>query len=138
VVGVVETALVAISVAVLVSAFLGMTAMLLAGLNERRREMAILRAVGAGPRHVAGLLVCEAAALSAVGAGLGLGLCVAAVALASDWLGARYGLYLSSALPGARDAVLVGAVIAAGALAGVVPAVRAVRQTLADGLVAEI
>lgn len=136
VVGVVETALAAIAVCVLISAFLGMTTMLLAGLNERRREMAVLRAVGAGPRHIALLLISEAAGLAAAGAALGVIFAGLALALAGDWLGTRYGLYLSDALPGARDAGVAAAVIAAGAVAGIIPALRAARQSLADGLIA--
>lgn len=137
VVGMVEAALAAIAVCVLISAFLGMITMLLAGLNERRREIAVLRAVGAGPRHIALLLVSEAAALAAAGAALGVIFVSAFLGVAGDWMGARYGLYLSGALPGARDAAVAAAVIAAGGAAGVIPAIRAARQSLADGLIAK-
>ena len=56
-VGVAETALVVVSTLVVVTALLGMLIAILSTLNERRREMAILRSVGAGPGHVLGLLV---------------------------------------------------------------------------------
>lgn len=134
-VSVAETALRAVSVCVLVSAFLGMMTMLLAGLNERRREMAILRAVGAGPRHIALLLVLEASVLSAAGAGLGLAGVTLLYALFADWIGAAYGLFLTRIIPAPTEWLLVAGVVIGGAIAGLVPAVRAARQSLADGLI---
>ena len=56
---------------------LGMAAMIFAGLNERRREMAILRAVGAGPGTILALLLAEAALLATAGAALGVVLLLA-------------------------------------------------------------
>ena len=41
---------------VVATALLGMVTMILTTLNERRREMAILRSVGARPRTILGLL----------------------------------------------------------------------------------
>lgn len=132
--GTAETALSAISVFVVVSGILGMLTMLLAGLNERRREMAILRALGARPRHLFALLVAEAATLSSVGAALGLGLVYLGLTLAQPLLDARFGLYMEIAPPNLRDVSILAAVIAVGTLAGVIPAWRAYRQSLADGM----
>ncbi len=134
----VETALAAISACVLVSALLGMAAMLLAGLNERRREMAVLRALGAGPRHVLALLMMEAAGLTLAGAALGIAVGAIGYGLAADWLGATYGFHLSPGLPGWREAAILAAMLGSGLLAGLIPAWRAVRQSLADGLVPRV
>lgn len=132
--GVAETALAAISVAVVGAGLLGMTIMLLAGLGERRREMAILRAVGARPAHIFGLLVLEAAALTAAGALVGAVFLYAGVAVAQPYVEATFGLYLPVAPPSARDWTLIGLAFLAGVLAGAVPAWRACRQSLADGM----
>ncbi|MEQ9329191.1 MAG: ABC transporter permease [Rhodospirillales bacterium] len=134
----VETALAAISACVLVSALLGMAAMLLAGLNERRREMAVLRALGAGPRHVLALLMMEAAGLTLAGAALGIAVGAIGYGLAADWLGAAYGFHLTPGLPGWREAAILAAMLGSGLLAGLIPAWRAVRQSLADGLVPRV
>ena len=67
-IGTAEAALGAVSIMVVVTALLGMITMVLATLNERRREMAILRSVGARPRTVLGLLVAEAGLLGLLGA----------------------------------------------------------------------
>lgn len=133
-VAVAETALGAVALCVLISAFLGMTTMLLAGLNERRREMAVLRAVGAGPRHIAALLVLEAATLAALGAALGLAAITVFYALFATQVGQAYGLYLTRVTPAPAELALVAGVVIAGALAGLIPALRAARQSLADGL----
>ena len=73
-VGIAETALVGVSAMVVVTALLGMAAMLLSGLSARRREMAILRAVGARPTTIMGFLIIEALLMASAAAALGVGL----------------------------------------------------------------
>ena len=60
VVSVVENLLLVKSVVVIFTRLIGMTAIIFSGLNERRREMAIWRAMGASPRTIIGLLMLEA------------------------------------------------------------------------------
>lgn len=132
--GTAEAALAAISVAVVAAGLLGMMIMLLAGLNERRREMAILRSVGARPLHLFALLVSEATVLTAAGAALGLGLFYGALVVIRPVLDSRYGLFLEISAPTGHDLAILGAVVAAGVLAGAVPAFGAYRQSLADGM----
>jgi putative ABC transport system permease protein len=110
-----------------------LTAMITA-LNERRREMAILRALGAHPRVVFGLLVMEAALLTVCGILLGLGLLYAGLAVGASYAQAHYGLHIALDFPGARELALLGAIGAGGVLAGCVPAWLAYRRALADGL----
>lgn len=132
--GTMEAALVAISAMVVASGLTGMVTVILAGLGERRREMAVLRSVGARPRDIFLLLVAEAISLAALGAVLGLALCYAALAIGRPIIEARFGLFLPIPPPTAHDAVLLGCVLAAGLLAGIIPAWRAYRMTLTDGL----
>ena len=133
--GTAETALAAISGFVVVGGLLGMLTMLLAGLNERRREMAILRAVGARPRHLFTLLVAEAGFLTLVGAAIGTVLLYAVLAAASPMLDARYGLSIAVGWPSLREWAMLGVFQLCGTLAGAVPAWRACRQALADGMI---
>ena len=58
--GTAEQALFVVSLFVVLTGLIGMLTAILTSLNERRREMAILRSVGARPWHIAGLLVVEA------------------------------------------------------------------------------
>ena len=127
-------ALLAISGLVALVSLASLVAVVLAGLNERRRELAVLRAVGAGPRHVLLLLAAEGALVTLSGALLGTLAAAAAVLLAGPWVQQRLGITLQSGAPGAAQWGLVGAVVLAGMLASLVPGWRAYRLSLADGL----
>jgi putative ABC transport system permease protein len=133
-VGTAETALKVVSAMVVATAILGMLTMILSTLNERRREMAILRSVGARPRTVLGLLMAEAGVLTAAGVVLGVVLLYAALFLARPYADAAYGLNLPIG-PLKPDAwATLGAIVLAGCAAGLLPALRAYRLSLADGM----
>lgn len=132
--GTAEKALLVVSLFVVLTGLIGMLTAILTSLNERRREMAILRSVGARPWHIASLLVLEAFALALAGALLGLALLYLGIAGAQGYVQAHYGLYLPLKLPTAYEWTLLGAILAAALLMGGVPAWRAYRQSLADGL----
>ena len=134
VVGVGEKALLGLSALVAIVSLAGLVAVVLAGLNERRRELAVLRAVGAGPRHVLWLLAGEGALITTLGVAIGMLLSVLLIALAGPWAQARFGIALRLAEPSLSQWALVGAVLAAGVLASLVPGWRAYRLSLADGL----
>jgi putative ABC transport system permease protein len=133
-VGPAEQSLLAISALVAVLSLASLVAVVLAGLNERRRELAVLRAVGAGPRHVLLLLAAEGVLVTLAGALLGAALAGAGVLLAGPLLQSQFGITLSTAAPSAAQWGLFGAVIVAGMLASLVPGWRAYRLSLADGL----
>ncbi|HPA91423.1 MAG TPA: FtsX-like permease family protein [Quisquiliibacterium sp.] len=134
VVAVAETTLLAISTMVVVVGLAGLVAVILAGLNERRRELAVLRAVGASPRQVFALLTIEGLMVTAGGLLLGLALLVAASAAAAPLVQARLGIDL--ALRGLSTGELGWLAVVAGAslLACLIPGYRAYRLSLADGL----
>lgn len=132
--GVAEQALFIVSVFVVLTGLVGMLTAILASLNERRREMAILRSVGARPRHVFSLLLLEAAGLALAGILLGLGLMYLVMWLAQPLILSRYGLFIPLSAPGLWDWGLLGAILLAAIIMGCVPAWRAYRQSLIDGL----
>ena len=133
-VAVVETAMLAISALVIVAGLVGMLTMLLASVGERRRETAILRAVGAGPALVFGLLVVEAVLLAAVAAIVGILGAHGALLVGRGLVLENYGLALAASPPGGFElAVLAGVALAAG-LVALLPAWRVCRMSLADGL----
>ena len=134
VVEIVEAALRLVAALMVVAALAGMIATLLALLNDRRREIAILRAVGAGPWHVAGLLVSEATLIGTTGALLGVVAVYASMALAAPWIEGTFGLALDVAAPGSVDWLIVLEVAATSAVAGLVPAYFAYGKSLADGI----
>ena len=129
-----ETALLAVSAMVVLTALLGMVTMILTTLNERRREMAILRSVGARPGTIFGLLLSEAGLLTIAGVGLGTILLYLLLVLLRPIIDAQYGLYLDLDPPSTSELLTLGAIWAAGCLAGLGPAMRAYRLSLADGM----
>ncbi|MEO7853699.1 MAG: ABC transporter permease, partial [Rubrivivax sp.] len=127
VVGVAERTLLAVSAMIVVIGLAGMVAVLLASLNERRRELSILRSVGAGPWQIAMLLVIESVVATAVGALIGLLLLAVVVLLAGPWLEAIFGLAISVGVSSSGEWPLIGYVLLAGLVAGAIPAWRASR-----------
>jgi len=122
------------SLFVVLTGLIGMLTAILTSLNERRREMAILRSVGARPWHIATLLIFEAFALALSGVIAGVGLLYVCIAASRGYLQANYGLDLPMAWPSAYEWTLLAGILAAALLMGGVPAWRAYRQSLADGL----
>jgi putative ABC transport system permease protein len=133
-VGVGERALLGMSMLVAAVSLAGLVAVVLAGLNERRRELAVLRAVGAGPRHVLALLAAEGLIVTLAGVLVGALATAVLIAAAGPVLQSRFGIVLQWAAPTAVQWALAGGVVAAGFLASLVPGWRAYRLSLADGL----
>lgn len=134
VVGSAEKALLAITALVALVSLSGLVATMMAGLSERRRELAILRAVGASPRAVLVLLLLEGAALSVSGVVLGWLVSWLSIWAAQDWAQTRWGLHVHAGWPTDQQLWLMLALILAGLLASLLPAWRAYRLSLADGL----
>ena len=134
IVGIAETALLGVSAMVVVTALIGMMATMFSSLNERRREMAIFRAMGARPSTILGLLLLEAVLMAAVGAALGLSLLYAGLVIAQPVVDQAFGLWLPIKAPGLMEIRVLAGVVAAGAIVSLVPAIRAYRLSLADGM----
>ncbi|MGO9544824.1 MAG: ABC transporter permease [Rhodomicrobium sp.] len=133
-VGTAETALKAVSGMVVVTALLGMVTMILTTLNERRREMAILRSVGATPLTILSLLAAEAGVLTVLGVALGTVLLYAALILLQPFIDRTYGLHIAIDPLTENQLAVLGGIVIAGFVAGLLPALRAYRLSLADGM----
>lgn len=133
-----EQALLIVSGFVVVAGLLGMLSSLLTSLQERRREMAILRAMGARPRHVFGLLISEASALTFLGITLGVSLLFALIAVVAPIVQQSYGINISISAITSHEWKLLMLVQTAGVIIGFIPAFRAYRQSLADGMTIRI
>ncbi|CAN0605115.1 unnamed protein product, partial [Ectocarpus sp. 12 AP-2014] len=107
-------------------------------LSERRREMAIFRAMGARPRVIIGMLVLEATFIAAIGAVLGVLLLYLGLIVAQPLIDNAFGLWLPVEAPTLRELWVLLGVIAAGAIVSMVPALRAYRMSLADGMMVKI
>lgn len=129
-----ERALLAMSALVAVVSLAGLVAVIVTGLEQRRRELAVLRSIGAGPGAVFALLIAEGALVTALGAVMGAVACAAAIALLGPLAQVRFGVSLSLGWPSAVEWSLLAAVLLAGTLASLLPGWRAYRISLADGL----
>jgi putative ABC transport system permease protein len=129
-----DRALMVVAAFVVLAGLLGMLTAILTSLNERRREMAILRSVGAGPRHVFGLLVAEAGLLAVLGVLAGVLLAFGLLAVAQPLIEQRFGIFLAFSGLAATDLAILGGIVAAALLMGLLPAWRAYRNALSDGL----
>ena len=138
IVGIAEMALTGVSAMVVITALIGMMATIFSSLNERRREMAIFRAMGARPRVIVGLLVLEAIVMATLGALLGLGLLYVGLTIGQPLIDSAFGLWLPIEPPTLREVWVLLGVIAAGAIVSMVPALRAYRMSLADGMIVRI
>lgn len=129
-----DSGLKAISAMVILVGLTGMLVSLLGTLQERRREMAIFRAVGARPGMVVRLLLLEAAALTFFGLLGGLVINYGLLATARPLLESAFGLVLPIRPPSVSEWIYLGVIWLAGILMGLAPAFNAYKNTLADGL----
>ena len=133
-VGVAENALTIVAAFVVVAGLLGMLSTMLSGLALRRREMAILRSVGARPHQVLALLVLESAVLTLLGILAGVLLLYLGIAVSAPWVETRYGIALGLGPLSLESLKLLAGVAVAGLLVGLWPGIKAYRDALADGL----
>ncbi len=129
-----ENALVIVSWMVVAVGFAGMLSVMLAGLNERRREMAILRSVGARPVHILLLVSGESTLLLLAGVALGVSLTYCWIWLLQPVMTSRFGIQLAIGSLSLHEWQLIGAILLTGLLVGLVPGLQAYRNSLSDGM----
>lgn len=132
--GAVEGGLRLVGAFTVVIGLLGMLVALYSSLEARRREMAVLRAVGARPATIVALLVLESGMVTLVGCLVGLALVTLGIAALAGYIEARTGVHLALGWPAPAEWGYVAATLAAGVVIGLVPAWRAYQSSLADGL----
>lgn len=129
-----ERALLVMSGLVGLVSLAGLVAVVVTALEQRRRELAVLRSIGAGPARVFALLAIEGALLTAAGVAFGVLVWLAAFLLLGSWAEERYGVAFRVSWLTPTEWALLGCVFAAGVVASLVPGWRAYRLSLVDGL----
>ncbi|MCP4915095.1 MAG: ABC transporter permease [Oligoflexia bacterium] len=129
-----EKAFLAISFFVVLIGFLSVLISLYMSLNERQREMAILRSIGVSPLKITTLLIVEATFLSIIGCLLGFALQYIFLGIVNPILEANYSVFIPMTKPSAREFVVVGLFILLGPLSGLIPALKAYKTSLHNGL----
>ena len=137
-IGVAEKALLAVSGFVVVVGLSGMLLALMTSLNERRREMAILRSVGARPLHVFSLILGESALLTLTGVTIGISLLYGMLFVSQSLILTRFGIFLSIGGLSFYELSLIFIICLAGIVIGIIPGYRIYRYSLADGMTIRI
>ena len=133
-IGVGEEVLKVVALFVVMVGLLGMLMSLYTSLNERRREIAILRALGIGPLKVTALLVIESGLLTVIGSLLGVTIVYGSVLMLQSTIEQHYGLHIPLKPFTNTEYSYLGAVVLAGLAIGLIPAWKAYRNALSDGL----
>jgi len=129
-----EQALLAVSVFVVIAGLMGMLTSLLTSLQERRREMAILRSMGAQPKHIFALLISEAVVITTFGIIIGLLGLYLSLSLLQPIIQQYYGIAIELTLPSLYELKLLALILCSGFIIGVIPAIQAYRHSLSDGM----
>ena len=133
-IGIAENALLIVSSAVIAVGLSGMLIALMTSINERRREMAILRSVGARPMHVFTLIVGESAMLTFAGIGLGVVLLYVLLIACQPLFLSRFGIHIAISGLSPYELTLMAFIGLAGIVIGIIPGYRTYRYSLADGM----
>ena len=132
--GIVERALIGLSIFVIAVGLVSILTSILTSLNERRREMSLLRAIGATPVNIFTLMVAEAGVLGFIGAVLGSGLINSLLLIVTPILSERFGILLLGIGLSSLDVLTILTVTITAFVVGSGPAIVAVRRSLQDGL----
>ena len=133
-IGYVEQILFLVSLCVLLVGILSILISLYTSINERRREMAILRSLGASSRHVFTLLIYESSFLVFVGCILGVIALYGLLIFVRPWLESNFSVYLEVQPISGTEWIYLAGIFIAGTLAGLIPATKAYMNSLQDGL----
>lgn len=130
----VEKVLKTISFLVMLVGLISMLISIMTSLNERRREMAVLRALGASLKNVLGLILFETLLLSLLAIGFA---CLVKMLLElslGPWIQSNYGLYLQAPMFSFNEILYLVIMLVSSLLISFIPAIRAMRSALKDGL----
>jgi putative ABC transport system permease protein len=130
----VEAVLSLLSGLVMLASLLGLATMLLASMQNRRREMALYRALGARPWMILTLIELEALLLVLAACGLGCCLVCAGLALGQDSLLTEYGIAISLWPFTPVIGLYLIVIVVAAMLLALIPALSAYRAALSSEL----
>lgn len=131
--GSVEKALSFITAFVVIIGLVSLLTAQLAVLDQRRREMALLRSLGAKPKDLFKLLFYESFFISFLGCILGLLLLYIVQLIISIPL-KEYGFYIKWSFPSIKELVLLAITLILSVLNGLIPAILVYKKSLTDGM----
>lgn len=134
IVGSIDQIFVALGIAVMLSSGVGILLSLYNSMAERRRQIAVLRVLGASRGRVFGLVLTESALIGLLGAAAGLGVGVFGAVVTSAILKREIGLTVTPSFALEWMLLVTVATVALGVLAGLLPALLAYRTSVANNL----
>ena len=134
IVSVTENIMLAISAMVIVSALIGLIAILYSTLNNRRREMALLRIVGASPKTIFSLLLLEALIISFLSIVFSIILTQLLNFFLFPILDNKYGIYLENNFLLLKDFYFFLIVLLTAVIVSIFPALQAYKNSINDGI----
>ncbi|AUN98700.1 peptide ABC transporter permease [Bacteriovorax stolpii] len=137
-IGYVEQILFLVSLCVLLVGVMSILISLYTSINERRREMAILRSLGASSRHVFFLLLYESSFLVLMGCIFGVASMYGLLYFVRPWLESNFSVYLPIEPLSKTEWYYLAGIFVVGTLAGLIPAIKAYLNSLQDGLTIKI
>jgi putative ABC transport system permease protein len=134
IIGWVDNTLVAIALLVTLLSAMFLLVALLSALRERRRDLALMRSLGATRRTVLGLMLSESVVMAVLGGAAGLVLGHAIVAIGAYFIRVETGLRFSETYLSWADIGLFPAIIVLGLVVGTIPAIQAYRTGVLKNL----
>jgi putative ABC transport system permease protein len=133
-IGYAEQALLLVTGFVFVAGILCMLVALYSTLSERRRELAVFRSLGMSRLQMAGMLVLEAQFCTLAGVITGGVIAFVATLALQPVTEREFGILLAFDIPARETALYLGVAVAAGTIAGLLPAWSVFRRSLNEGL----
>jgi len=134
IVGSVDQVLVAMAVVVLVASAAGILLALVASMEQRRRQVAVLRVLGASRSRIFGLVMTESAAIGLIGAVIGVVGAWAGVGVIATVMAERTGLAIDAGVGLTTGVLVVLVAVLVSQAAGLIPAVMAYRTSVVRAL----
>ena len=133
-IGIAENALLLVSGFVVIVGLVSIMTSIMTSVRERRREMAVLRSIGAGPGNILSLICSEAFLLAFIGTLVGIVATYMAFLIAAPFVENAFSIALGGVQPGREDLALIVLLPVIAGLLGLIPGIQAMRNSLADGL----
>ncbi len=115
-------------------ALFGILAAIYNTMEERRRDIAIMRSLGASRSTILRLILLEAAFITLIGCLIGLILAMATVAVVSPYIAETAGIVVSPYAIESGQFVTLGTFVVLGIAAGIIPALKAYRTDVVSNL----
>ncbi len=132
--GNIQKALVVLTAIIILVSGVGIFVSIYNSMSDRRREIGIMRALGAGRRHVFGIVLAESALLCVGGGVMGWLVGHGLAIVASPWVIEQTGLLINPWALNSWEAILFPVLVGLAALVGFLPAMTAYRTNVADAL----